>query len=89
MDSKVNTTRTNDEVVCLAVFFYVLPRHTNIMTDKGFNIFDECTHLSPQEEECISSSGGDIKMYASGSIANSRRMLTEINEISAIARIRI
>ena len=22
--------------------FYVLPRNTNIMTDKGFNLFDEC-----------------------------------------------
>ena len=29
--------------ICLAVlFFYVLPRHTNLMTDKGFNLFDEC-----------------------------------------------
>ena len=41
---------------CLAVlFFYVLPRHTNIMTDKGSNPFDECTakcvHLFSQEEE--------------------------------------
>ena len=36
--------------------FYVLSRHTNRMTDKGFNLFDECTtscgHLFPQEEEC-------------------------------------
>ena len=31
------------EAICLAVlFFYVLPRHTNLMTDKGFNLFDEC-----------------------------------------------
>ena len=29
--------------ICLAIlFFYVLPRHTNLMTDKGFNLFDEC-----------------------------------------------
>ena len=35
--------RTNEEAVCLAVlFFYVLPRHANIMTDKGFNFFGEC-----------------------------------------------
>ena len=31
--------------------FYVLPRHTNRMTDKGFNLFDKCTsryaHLFP------------------------------------------
>ena len=38
---------------CSLVFFYVLPRHMNIMTDKGFNIFHEwaarCVHLFPQE----------------------------------------
>ena len=37
-------------------FFFVLPRHTNIVTDKGSNFFDECAarylHLFPQEEEC-------------------------------------
>ena len=48
------------------------------MTNKGFNLFDECQHLSPQEEECISSSWGDSQMCTSGSIANSQRMLTEI-----------
>ena len=36
------------------------------MTDKGFNLFDECAarcvHLFPQEEECTSSSWGDGKM---------------------------
>ena len=41
------------------------------MIDKGFNLFDECAarcvHLSPQEEECTSSSGGDSKIYKSGS----------------------
>ena len=30
-------------------------RHTNIMTDNGFNIYEECVsrcvHMSPQEEE--------------------------------------
>ena len=36
---------TNDEAVCLSVLFlYVLPRHTNIITDKGFHLFDECLH---------------------------------------------
>ena len=39
------------------------------MTDKGFNLFDECVHLSPQEEEYISFSWGDSEMYTSGSIA--------------------
>ena len=55
------------------------------MTDKGFNLFDECAarcvHLFPQEEECTSS-----KVYTSGSIANSQRMLTEINGSDAIAK---
>ena len=66
------------------------------MTDKGFNIFYECAarcvHLSPQEEEeeCASSSWGDNKMYASGNIANSQRMLlTKINESGAITKMRI
>ena len=67
------------------------------MTEKGFNIFDECAaicvHLFPQEEECeeecTSSSWGDSKMYTSSSIANSQRMQTEINESGTIAKIRI
>ena len=57
------------------------------MIDKGFNLFDECiagsVHLSPQEEQCTSS------LYTSGSIANSQRMLTEINKSGTIAKIRI
>ena len=41
--SKVYTGRTNGEAVCLAVLFsYILPRHTNMMADKGFNVFDQC-----------------------------------------------
>ena len=37
-------------------FFYVLPRHTNKVTDKGFNLFaSRFVHLSPQEEESTSS----------------------------------
>ena len=72
---KFNTRKTSEEAVRLAVFFYVLPRHINIMTGKGFNVFDKsacrCVHLSHQEEECTSSSWGDSKMYTSGSIANS------------------
>ena len=59
----------------LAVLFYVLLRHTNIMAEKGFNLFYECAarcvHLCP------------------GSMANSQRMLTEINKSGAIAKIRI
>ena len=48
-----------------------------------------CVHLFPQEEEYTSSSWGDSKVYTSGSIANSQRMLTETNESGAIAKIRI
>ena len=63
------------------------------MTDKGVNLFDEwaviCVHLSPQEEECTSSLRGDSKMYTAGSIANSQRMLSQINDFAAIAKIRI
>ena len=60
------------------------------MTDKVFNLFDECTarcvHLFPQEEECSYSSWGDSKMYTSGSIANSLRILIEINESGVITK---
>ena len=85
------TRRTNDEANCLAVLiFYVLPRHTNMITDKGFNLFYEfagrCVHLFPQEEECTSSSWRDCKMYTSSSRANSQTMQTEINKIGTIAK---
>ena len=92
--SKVNTRRTNDDAVCLAVlFFHVIPRHTN-MIDKGFNLFDECgacqTYTSvPSGTRVHLFFLGDSKMYTSGSIASSQRMLTEINESNAIAKIRI
>ena len=60
------------------------------MKDKGFNRFGEYATrrlpLFPQGEECTSSSWGDSKMYTSSSIANSQRMLTEINGSGAIAR---
>ena len=54
--SKFYTGRTKEEAVCLALLlFYVIPRHTNIMIDKVFNLFDEsastCVHLSPQEKD--------------------------------------
>ena len=92
--SKVYTRRINEEAVCLAVlFFNVLSRHASIMTNKGFNLFDDCAvrcvHLFPEEEEYTFSSWGDSKTYTSGGIAYSQRMLTEINKSSAIAKIRI
>ena len=61
------------------------------MTDKVF--FDECparcVNLSPQEEEWTSSFSGNGKMYTSGNIANSQRMVAETNEGGAKAKIRI
>ena len=63
------------------------------MTDKRVNLFDECiarcVHLFPEEEECTSSSRGESKMYTSGSVENSQRMLTEINESGVITKISI
>ena len=44
------------------------------MADEGFSRFDGCAAS---------------KMYTSGSIANSQKMLTEINESGAIAKIKI
>ena len=77
---------------CLFLCF-VLPRHTNIMAEKGFNLFDECTarcvNLFPQEEDCTSSSWGVSGMYTPRSIANSQRMLIEMNKSGTIAKIRI
>ena len=71
----------------------VLLGHTKKMADKVFNRFDECTgrciHLFPQEEECSSCSWGDSKIYISGSIGKSQRMLTEINESVVITKISI
>ena len=73
--------------------FYVLPKYTNIMADKEFDLFKECAarcaHLFPQDEECTSSSWGDSKIYTSGSITNSQKMLTEINKSGVTTKIRI
>ena len=54
------------------------------MTNKGLN---SC----PQEEQCTSSSGGYIKIYTPGTIANLLRdkALTKINKNGAVARLRI
>ena len=61
------------------------------MTDKSFNIFDECAtrcvHLFPKEENCTSSSWGKSKMYTCSSIANSQSMQPEINESDTIDKI--
>ena len=63
------------------------------MTDKGFNLYDECAircaHLFTQEEEYTSSLCGDSKMYTYSIRANSQRMQTETNKSGTTARIRI
>ena len=92
--SKVYTKRTNDEAVALQpCFLNMLRRHTDILTDKGFSLFDEyaarCGQLSRQEGKYTSSSWGNSKSYASRSIAISHRMLIEINESGAITEITI
>ena len=65
------------QFVLLSCFFYIFLRHTNIMTDKEFNPYDEyaarCVHQFPQEKEYTFSSSGDSKMYTSGSVANTQR----------------
>ena len=61
------------------------------MIDKRFNFLDECAarcvHLFPEEEDFTSSSRGDSKMYPSGSLVNSQRMLTESNKSDIITKI--
>ena len=80
--SKVYISRTSDKAVALQSCF--LPRYTNIMTDKRLNLFAEfaarCIHLTAQKEEYTSSSSWDSQNSTSDSIANSQRMLTEINK---------
>ena len=49
-----------DEAVMLKSYFLdTLPRHTNRMVDKEFNILDgcaaRCVHFYVQEEDCVSS----------------------------------
>ena len=63
------------------------------MTDKGFHLFEvgaaRWAHIFPQEKACTLSSWGGSKMYTSGSIANSQRILSEINKSGTIAKIEI
>ena len=63
------------------MFLDVLYKH--IMTSKSLNL------LSPQEEEWISSSSGDCKIYTSGTKANLQGITTEKNKNGAIAKVRI
>ena len=73
------------QFVLQSCFFNVLTKHTNLFGECAAR----CVHLSLEGEECTSSSWRDSKTYTSGSIANSRRILTEINENGTIAKISI
>ena len=91
--SRVYTRRTNDEVVNLqSCFLDELPRPTDIMVDKGLNMMNLLPDLyicPPQEEQCTSFPWGDSKIYTSGTIADSQRMLPEIIKSGTIAKVRV
>ena len=72
-----------EQFVLQSSFFKVLPSNNNLFEESVARL----VHLSPQEEEYSSSSWGDIEMYTSSSIANSQRMLTEVNETGVIVKI--
>ena len=63
------------------------------MADKGSNHFNECetecVHLYPQEEECTSCSWEESKMYTPGTIRNSQRTRSKINENGVIGKVRV
>ena len=90
--SKFCTRRTSGKALILQFYFLdVLPRHTNIMISVGCLSNQMCKSV-PLEKECTFSFWGDIwgnwgEIYTSDSIANIQRMLTEINESGAIAKV--
>ena len=56
--SKIYTRRTGDKAIILqSCFLDVSLRETNMVADKGLNLFDECAaryiHQSPQKEERV------------------------------------
>ena len=92
--SKVYTRRTSDKAIILvSCLFDGLPKHSNIIVDKGLNLSDECTarcvYLSPQEEGCTSFIWKNSKMYTSRTTANSLGMPTEKYKNGATAKVRI
>ena len=68
-------------------FLDALPCHSNVMANKGLNLFNNCAarcvHLSPHEEGCFFLlCDGKVKCICkSGTIANSQRTPTEISRI--------
>ena len=76
--SKAYTGRISDKEITLkCVFLDMLLRYSNIMADKGFNIFDECT------ARCLHFT------VAPGRRGASQMTPAEINKTSAIAKVRI
>ena len=83
--SKFYTRRICDK----AIVYIILPWRSDLMADKGLNIL---LHVSPQavrKKECTYSSWGDSKMHTSGTIVNLQKKPTDINENSAISKVRI
>ena len=73
------TRKTNEEAVRLAIlFFYVFPRHTNIMAGSMclMNVLPD-VYICPLRKN--NSFWGDSKIYTSGSMENPQRMPTGIN----------
>ena len=87
--SKFYTRSTCDKTIV----YIILPWHSDLMADKGLNILmNVLLHVSPQavrKKECTYSSWGDSKMYTSGTIVNLQKKPTDINENSAISKVRI
>ena len=75
-------------------FFYVLPRYTNIMTDKDLiflmNVLPDVYISFHKKKSSPLLPEGTVKsIYTSSSITNSQGMQTEIKESGTIAKIRI
>ena len=76
--SKGYTSRISDNKITLkSGFLDMLPRYSNIMADKGFNLFDECA------ARCL-----HFTVHPGMRVA-SQMTPAEINETSAIAKVRI
>ena len=76
--SKGYTSRISDNKITLkSGFLDMLPRYSNIMADKGFNLFDECA------ARCLHFT------VPPGMRGASQMTPAEINKTSAIAKVRI
>ena len=90
-----STITTVKFLVCIFFQIQQWPCHNNIVTDKGLNLFEDCTpecvYLCPHEEECTSFSWGHSKMYTPGTIANSQtdRTPAKMNKNGDAAKVTI